>query len=244
MIRKSFIALFTILLLVILVLSAMQVKVVEANPYWIWNTVDSIPGAIPPSITVQNLQNNSIYSSDRIIINLTVTKPHMNNSEFQGYSSDIYSIKYAFDDEFTQEVPRSDIGKQLSYKESCNTTLTSPLLSVGNHRLTVKVEAVVLISSANQGNHSLSKFWITDSSTVLFTIDTQSLEPSPTQPSIPILQPTVNTGSHVNDGVSSLPYIIVIVAIVTVVILGLLVYFKKYHKKETNDGLCEELFLL
>jgi hypothetical protein len=122
-------------------------------------------------------------------------------------------------------------------------TQTISGLSEGKHTLKVNVQSVSYYLDPKRPPDDVYGSWKyppanylmdTYSSTINFIVDAQSLEPSPTQSSIPTLQPTVNTGPHVDYVVSPFPYILGTVAIVVVAIAGLLVYFKKYHKQVTN----------
>ena len=220
MIKKSVIAICSIFLLVISILSAMQVEVVEANPFWIYDLIEPIPGTIPPKITMFSPQNSTVYSSDNITISFYVDKPKLDK-----HDSSIINITYTLDDKTVQAftIWKNGGAGSDSGIPNFNTSFTSPPLSTGNHNLTVYAEGVLFAGG-------LAIFFMNSSSTIFFTIGTPSLEPSPTQSSIPTLQPTVNTDTYVDYVVSNLPYILGIIAIVIVVILGLLVYFKKYHK--------------
>ena len=174
MIKKSFIAGIAVLLLVISILAEMQVvEVAEANPYWIYKTIDPLPGATPPTVKMFSPQNNTVYYSDNVTVDIKVFRPEMGNSEqntYSVYKPSIYGIKCLLDNVTIQD--KTDFNTA-TMKET-DLTLTSPLLSAGNHSLTVTADGVVLILSSDP-----SKFWISSSSTVFFTVSPQTSKPIP-----------------------------------------------------------------
>ena len=170
-------------MLVILVLSAMQVEVVEANPFWIFHQIEPRPDAIPPKITIFSPQNNTAYSSDNLTISFYVDRPKldMNGSSIDIQSSSLINITYTLDDKTEQAftIWKNGSASSSSGIPNFNTSLNSPALSPGNHYLTVYAEAVVFAGG-------LDIFFLNSSSTVLFATGTQPLQPSPTQtPTVP-----------------------------------------------------------
>lgn len=72
MIKKSFITIFTILLLVISILSAMQVEIVDANPV----PFPPLPNTELPTLTIQTpASQSSLYANNSMAINFTVIQP-------------------------------------------------------------------------------------------------------------------------------------------------------------------------
>jgi hypothetical protein len=93
MIKKSCIAIFAILLLVVSTLSAMQVEVVVANPFSPpgHRQIDPIPGTIPPEIKLTSPRNNTNYK-DNMTATLNVIKPQLSK-----WDSSITEISYKLD---------------------------------------------------------------------------------------------------------------------------------------------------
>jgi hypothetical protein len=163
-----------------LVLSAIQVEVVEANPFWIFHQIEPRPDAIPPKITIFSPQNNTTYSSEKITLSFYVDKPKldMNGSSIDIQSSSIINITYTLDDKTEQAFTIWKNGSASSSGISnFNTSLNCPALPAGNHYLTVYAEAVVFVGG-------LDIFFINGSSTIFFS--TQLLKPSPTSTPIEV----------------------------------------------------------
>src|SRR5665647_2598605 len=73
MIKKAFIKIFTVLLEVISILSAMQVEVAEANPTWGKPGTPIPPITDPPQIII-NSPNNGEYNNP-VALNITIIQP-------------------------------------------------------------------------------------------------------------------------------------------------------------------------
>ena len=171
MINKSVARTAVILLLVSLVV--IEVEVADANPYWIYKTIDPLPGATPPMIKIFSPQNNTVYYSDNVTVDFKVFRPEMGNSEqntYSVYKPSIYGIKCLLDNVTVQD--KTDFNT--TTMTETDITLTSPSLPAGNHSLTVTADGVVLIHSSDP-----SKFWISSSSTVFFAVSPQTLKPIP-----------------------------------------------------------------
>jgi hypothetical protein len=76
MVEKSIIVVFTTLFIRISLLDGTQiVKVAEANPYWIYKTIDPLPGATSPIVKIFSPQNNTVYYSDNVTVDFKVFRP-------------------------------------------------------------------------------------------------------------------------------------------------------------------------
>src|SRR5665647_1989934 len=96
--KKTFMAAIISLTLLILIAAGMQViEVGKANPFFIFNQVDPVPGTIPPNITIISPQNNTIYSSDKISVSFNVSRPQLGTC-----NTAIIDIKYTLDNETVQ----------------------------------------------------------------------------------------------------------------------------------------------
>jgi hypothetical protein len=71
MTKKSFITLFTFLLLATSILAEMQFEVAEANPIP-WNTK---PNLDQPAVFMESPQNNTVYKDSNLFLIFNVTKP-------------------------------------------------------------------------------------------------------------------------------------------------------------------------
>jgi hypothetical protein len=148
--KKSCMATITILLLVISILSAMQVEVADANPFWIYHLIEPIPGTIPPKIIMFSPQNSTVYSSDSITISFYVDKPKLDM-----HDSSIINITYTLDDKTVQAftIWKNGGAGSDSGIPNFNTSFTSPPLSTGNHNLTVYAEGVLFAGGLDHFLH-------------------------------------------------------------------------------------------
>jgi hypothetical protein len=228
--NKTFMATIIILAFLISLVAGMQVfEVTKADPFFIFKTIDPIPGTIPPNILIFSPQNNTVYSSDKITVSFNVSKPQLGTCE-----TAIIDIKYTLDDETVQAftIWRGGSASNSWAIPEFNTTFTLPTLSTGNHHLTVTAEGVVYA-----GNMSI--FFIDSSSTTFFTVDPQpTLQPSPTPNISPT--PSISTTPTSSQSITSdywlnprfLTSIISVIVIVVVVASILLVYFKKRKRQK------------
>ena len=175
---------------------------VKANPFWIFNTIEPIPGTIPPNITILSPQNNTVYSSDEITVRFDVNRPQLDTCK-----SDIIDVKYTLDGETVQafSIWRGGSASNSWAIPEFSTTFTPPSLPPGNHTLTVAAEGVVYTGG-------MSIFFISSFSAASFTISTQSSQPIPTPifnyiypipgtlpPNITIISPKNNTASYTDQ---------------------------------------------
>jgi hypothetical protein len=220
MIKKSFIAVVTILLLVISILAELQVfEVVEANPYY------------PPIWKVESPQNNTIYNTNNINLTLIV------ESDFKNY--DFY---YSLDTAITSDMQSLHDGDEGVGKVPINVTLFSeiPINSNGWNRQVNHFSTQLY--NLSDGQHVLTlwhgyyDFILTDwrhehpSATINFSIDptAPSLTPTPT-PTAPYLPPNDRNAPHLEPTFYLIP-VSVIVAVV--IVLSLLLY--RRHRKTVN----------
>jgi hypothetical protein len=192
------------------------------------------PDKNEPVITIEVPKNDAVLDVNYTALFFTVKKP---TSWFNIYPihGDLRSISYIIDGRMV------DVGGnklELEHQNPSTLTYTQPIsgLSEGKHTLKVNVKSVSYYLEPERPPDDVYGSWKyppanyfmdTYSSTINFTVDIQSLQPSPTQSSILTLQPTVNTGPHVDYGVINLLYFLGIMAIVIVVIVGSLFYFKR-----------------
>jgi hypothetical protein len=218
MIKKSFIAGITVLLLVISVLSVMQiVNVVEANPYY------------PPIWKVESPQNNTIYNTNNINLTLIV------ESDFKNY--DFY---YSLDTAITGDMQSLHDGEEGVGKVPINVTLISeiPINSNGWNRQVNHFSTQLY--NLSDGHHVLTlwhgyyDFILTDwrhehpSATIIFSIDPTA--PSLTPTSIPsYLPPNDRNAPHLEPTFYLIP-VSIIVAVV--IVLSVLLY--RRHRKSAS----------
>jgi hypothetical protein len=171
-----------VLMIVLLIVPlALDLKVVNANPFWIFHQIEPRPDAIPPKTTIFSPQNNSQFSSDNITISFYVDRPKldMNGSIIDIQDSSIINITYTLDDKTMQAftIWKNGSAGSDSGIPNFNTSLNSPKLSTGNHFLTVYAEAVVFAGG-------LDIFFMNSSTTVFFSTGIQPPLPTPI-PSLP-----------------------------------------------------------
>jgi hypothetical protein len=229
---KAVVSLLLILLLLFFI--GQFTSLAKANPLPSASYPET-PDKNEPIIAIEVPKNDIVSNVNYATLSFTVKKPP---SWFNTYPihGDLRSISYIIDSKMV------DVGGNkldLEHQNSSTLTYTQTIsgLSEGKHTLKVNVQSVSYYLDPKRPPDDVYGSWKyppanyfmdTYSSSMNFTVE--SLKPSPTQSSILTLMPTVNTGPHV-DVVSPFPYIIGIVAIVTIVIVGTLVYFKKYHKR-------------
>ena len=74
--KKSFMATVIILAFLISTVAGMHaVEVAKANPFFIFNQINAVPGTIPPNITIISPPNNTANSSDKITVSFNVSRP-------------------------------------------------------------------------------------------------------------------------------------------------------------------------
>ncbi len=234
---KTSVALTLILtLFVASMLGAQFANVVEADPFFIFNLIDPVPGTIPPTITIFSPQNSTSYSSDNIAVSFEVDRPKLNSCD-----TAITYVNYTLDSETVQAftIWRGGSASNAWAVPEYNTTFTLPSLTTGQHSLTVRAEGVVYAGG-------MDIFFIVGSSRVFFTVDhtpsSPSLSPSPAPITSPSPSPTAPSSPAQTSAPTptSTPYqeprqteqqeIVIGAAITAVVIgagLGLLIYLMK-----------------
>jgi len=201
---KRRITAFTVVLAVSILIGTQVVRVAEANPYWIWKTIDPVPGAIPPTITVLNPKNYTTYSQNEFAVDFVVSVPMLNKSDIQGRGV-VSDITYSIDNGPVIQSSTIDSSQSVNPKYETNVSLHS--LLQGDHNLIVRANGLVLISSPE-----MEKFYISSSSTTFFTIGTPSTAPQ--RPNGHLLSPAF---------LAAITIVIVIVAVASIA----LVYFKR-----------------
>jgi hypothetical protein len=194
MIKKSFIATITVLLLVISILAEMHVvEVVEANPYY------------PPKWKVESPQNNTIYNTNSINLSLIV------ESDFENY--DYY---YSIDTPITVDMQSIHDGEEGKGKVPINVTLISETPLNPNGWTRNNYQFSTQLYNLSNGQHVLTlyhgyyDFILTDwrhenpSATIIFSIDTTA----PTFTPIPI--PSINQPTIVSNFLLS-PLLVILV---------------------------------
>jgi len=207
---KRFSALIAVIFAVSILIGMQVVRVAEANPYWIWKTIDPVPGAIPPTITVLNPKNYTTYSQNEFKVNFVVSAPTLNNSDTQGRGL-ISDITYSIDNGPVIQSSTTDSSPSINPEYETNVTL--PSLPEGNHNLIVRANGLVLIDSPQ-----MEKFYVSSSSIIFFTIGTPSTVQQ--RPNNYLLNP---------EFLTTIAIVIVIVAVASIS----LVYFKR-HKPSTE----------
>jgi hypothetical protein len=167
---------FALALAVSILIGMQIVMVADANPYWIWKTIDPIPGAIPPTITVFNPKNYTTYSQNELTVNFVVNLPLLNKSDIKGRGV-ISDITYSIDNE--PVIQSSTNVSSSSANPEYETNVTLPFLTQGNHILMIRANGLVLISSPE-----MEKFYISSSSIIFFTTQLPEQNHTPT-PSVP-----------------------------------------------------------
>ncbi len=190
MIKISFIAIFTIFLLVLSTLSAKQYEAVKANPISV--SVPDNPDTNQPIITVNNPKNDINLNITCFTLTFTVKKP---SSWFSFYPvhGDLISISYLLDGEKT-DVASSDLDTDHYSSKPLTFTETISELSEGNHSLQVYVRSVSYYLDPNRPAENSTYGWwmyppannfMDTYSNINFTVNT--IHNSPTVPSTPTI---------------------------------------------------------
>ena len=158
--------LFLIILLSILI-AVEVVDVAEANPFFMFDYIEPIAGAVPPTIAIYGPMNSTISSSDIVNVSLNITKP-----EQPGWTSSIIRVEYCLDNGVPIQLYSIYWSGEGSGIPEFNTDFSLYLLSAGQHSL--KVEAVAAVRSWN----TRQIFWIRNASTVFFTVGTEAFRPA------------------------------------------------------------------
>jgi hypothetical protein len=137
------------------------VKEAKANAFFIFTSVDPIPGTIPPIITVSSPQNNTLYNSNTVYVSFNVSKPQPPRSLDAG----INSVRYTLDgnrtglyycthysSDYPPGLPQFSYSKNLTLPE-------------GTHTLLIEAGGVVLPGD-------MTIFGMGSSVRVFFTVDT------------------------------------------------------------------------
>jgi hypothetical protein len=170
-----------ILISALLLLSAEIIEMAHANPFYsIYAPVEPVPGTIPPSISINSPQNNTVYAQSEIAVSLFVK-----NAELAGWNSSITRVAYFLDTLPELEgypVHTSFYPDRSGEVPELTTAFNLSSLSMGKHNLTVTADVVVLRDTPPQ------YFLLHSSSTIFFTTTVQPA-PTPTPEPFPSLKP-------------------------------------------------------
>jgi hypothetical protein len=231
--KRSY-ALFTVIFTISMLIGIQAVDVVDANP---------LPWFPNPQMTVsiQSPQNGTINSLP-VLVNFTSKADNQFSVSDDTTQSWVRSFFYVLDGQDMKTMGMRFEGTKTTkiyedpvtygYHFDGQAYLTN--LADGPHNITVYYGAVNKIGYVGTPKEQIiiNPAW---QATSQFYVDNKlapglTLTPSPT-PNTTTLMPTVNTGPHVDLAVSYFPYIVGIAAIVIVLIVGLLVYFKRRKGK-------------
>jgi hypothetical protein len=201
-------------ILIMLAAGVQGVRVINANPWIIWHTVDPIPNSTPPTIGIFSPLNNTIYPSKTILFSFNTSKP---SAPIPVAGMGIAMVRYSLDNVNPNS---SSFFEQTTGLYYCTSTGGSSSggayvglpdfsysntlnLTEGNHSLTVFSDGVI-----SPGN--LTMFWIGSNATVYFTIDTNKTQietPAPTlfpssSPSM-ALSPTLSSTPTLESALSA-----------------------------------------
>jgi len=213
----------------LLLSSAELVKLAECNPYWIYDHFDPVPGTIPPSIFIFNPQNYTSYLANSMTVNILVK-----DAELAGWHCNIEWVGYSIDGRTVELYTlwqRHEQGEEVHpiyIPSDINFTLSS--LALGKHILTVSAAVAVL---GSQGARP-AVFFIDCNSTVFFSVGTADYSPAPTPAATPesTSTPEPTAAPEATSQPATFPATLIFFASVgiTIVAIGLVVYFKK-HKR-------------
>lgn len=159
--RTALAVMLVLSLLFLLAAGLLVVKEAKANAFFIFKSVDPIPGTIPPIITVSSPQNNAVYKSNTVYVSFNVSKPQPPMSLDAGISSVRYTLDGNRNGLYSCNHYSSDYPPGLpQFSYSKNWTLRE-----GTHTLLIEASGVVL-----PGNMTI--FGMSSSSTVFFTVGT------------------------------------------------------------------------
>jgi|WetSurMetagenome_2_1015567.scaffolds.fasta_scaffold76379_3 hypothetical protein len=200
--KKSVIAIVTISLFVLSILSATRVEVVDANPLpWIFDPTMTVTIKSPANGTVNFLPVSVSFTSkadNQFSVSEDYTGEWVRSFFYVLDGQDMTTMGMRF--EGTKTTTIYEKGIENGYRFDGQAILAN--LADGPHNITVYYGAVNRIGYVGTPEERI------------------------------IINPTWQATSQFYV-MNSLPYIIGIVAVVIVVIVGLLVYFKKYHKRSS-----------
>jgi hypothetical protein len=199
-------------ILVMLVAGVQAGRVINANPWIIWHTVDPIPNSTPPTINIFSPLNNTIYPSKTILFSFNTSKP---SAPIPVAGMGIAMVRYSLDNVNPNS---SSFFEQTTGLYYCTSTGGSSSggayvglpdfsysnnlnLTEGNHSLTVFSDGVI-----SPGN--LTMFWIGSNETVYFTIDTNKTQ---IETPAPISSPSLTPSPKPSSSLPSNDYLFIVV---------------------------------
>jgi hypothetical protein len=234
MIKKSFIAIFTILLLVISILSAVQVEVAEANP---------IPWCFDPqmTVTIQSPENGTTKSLP-VKVSFTSKGDHQFSVSDEPTKEWVRSFFYILDGQDKHimgmrfEGTKTEIINEKPYKYEFTGQAYLTNLADGPHNITVYYGAVNKISYVGtpQEHITYSTAW---QATSYFYVQSK-LTPSPTTTQTPNLTVTTNPTSNNSilsfNSLSNNLLLTAVLSILGLITIILLVSIYKRRKLKTT----------
>ena len=237
MTKKSFIAIFTILLLVISILSAMQVEVADANPIpWCFDPQMTVTIQSPENGTTNSLPVTVSFTSqgdDQFSVSDDSTKEWVRSFFCVLDGQDMKTMGMRFVGTKTATI--TDQGSKYSYNFSGQAYLTN--LTDGPHTITVYYGAVNKIDYVGTPKESIwyNTVWQVTSQFYVQNKLTPSPAPTPTPspiPTISSLTPTptvIGVGSNDSSILSNSVLIIAVIVVLCVcLVVGLLL--KRNHE--------------
>ena len=226
-------AVFAVVFAVSILMGIQAVEVVDANP---------LPWLFDPqmTVTIQSPANGTI-SSLPVLVSFTSKADNQFSVSDDTSEEWVRSFFYVLDGqdmktmgmrfEGTNATTIYENGSQQGFHFDGQAYLTN--LADGPHNITVYYGAVNKISYVGTPQENIYYTNPTWQATSQFYVDSKlasglTLTPAP---NIASLMPTVNTGPHGDLVANSFPYIVGIVAIVIVLMVALLVYFKRRKGK-------------
>jgi hypothetical protein len=215
--RKA-LSVYAVIALLLLLIVSQAISIVSANPWFTAKQIDPPPDAIPPIITINSPQSNTIYSG---AFNVSFS---VKGAKYSDYFSDILDVTYIIDNE-TVTIPHSaDVLAIKNY----DTSFIGPNLTAGNHSLTVKATGIAY--------KLFNVYFIMERSSQVYfvTSENRTSENSPTSSPLP---PTVEPSQspQANQPIEPNYYQVLIAVACVVVVVGItlvsMIYFKRRKSK-------------
>jgi hypothetical protein len=226
-------AVFVVIFAFSILIGMQVVQVADANP---------LPWFPNPQMTVSiQSPTNGTISSLPVLVSFTSKGDNQFSVSDDTSAQEVRSFFYVLDGqdmttkgmrfEGTNTTTIYENGTREGFRFDGQAYLTK--LADGPHNLTVYYGAVNKIGYVGTPQERIyyNPTW---QATAQFYVDSTlapglTLTPTPI-PNSTTLMPTVNTGPHVNLDASSFPYIVGIVAVAIVLIVGILVYFRRKRR--------------
>jgi hypothetical protein len=223
---RNVLSVYAVIALLSLLIVSQAISLVSANPWFTAKQIDPPPEAIPPIITINSPQSNTIYSGAfNVSFNIKGAR-YVDLSKYINYFSDVYDVTYIIDNESVTIPHNADVLAIGHY----DTSFVAPTLAAGNHSLTVKARGIVYNFNYLFYMDSSSQVYFVTSENNGSTSDNTATPPAQSiVPSSTLGQTT--TSDYLSNPITSIAIASVIVILVVVSLS--LVYFKK-HKSNTE----------